>query len=50
MIQELYNSIYAAYQRGDISKELWCAFHDELFNKLLAEIEESLTKIKESLT
>ena len=46
MYQELYNEMWFAYQRGDISQEVWLAFANEIFEKMLTEIEDSLIRLK----
>ena len=45
-MQELYNNMWMAFQRGEISQEIWLAFANEIFEQLLAEIEDSLVRLK----
>ena len=45
-MQKQYNAMWQAYQRGEISQEVWLAFANEVFEKLLAEIEDSLVRLK----
>ena len=45
-MQELYNNMWMAFQRGEISQEVWLTFANEVFEQLLAEIEDSLVRLK----
>ena len=45
-MQEQYNAMWQAYQRGEISQEVWLAFANEVFEQLLVEIEDSFIKLK----
>ena len=45
-MQEQYNAMWQAYQHGEISQEVWLAFANEVFEQLLTEIEDSLTRLK----
>ena len=45
-MQELYNQMWFAFQRGEISEKVWLAFANEVFEQLLTEIEDSLVRLK----
>lgn len=45
-MQELYNEMWYAFQRGEITQEVWLDFCNAVFEQLLAEIEDSLIRLK----
>lgn len=45
-MQELYNEMWYSFQRGEITQEEWLNFGNAVLDQLIAEIEESLIKLK----
>lgn len=45
-MQELYNEMWHAFQRGEITQEVWLDFSNAVFEQLLTEIEDSLIRLK----
>jgi len=45
-MQELYNEMWFAFQRGEITQEVWLDFGNAVLEQLLAEIEDSLIRLK----
>ena len=45
-MQELYNEMWQSFQRGEITQETWLDFVNAIFEQLLAEVEDSLVKLK----
>ena len=45
-MQKLYNEMWLAFQRGEISQETWFKFANEVFDQLLSEFEDTLVRLK----
>lgn len=45
-MQELYNEMWHSFQCGEITQKEWLNFCNAVFEQLLAEIEDSLIRLK----
>ena len=47
-MQELFNEMWRSFQRGEITQEEWLNFGNAILEQVIAEIEDSLIKLKNS--